>query len=89
MMTASQINKELDKLSAMDSTLTDEFIAANRGHETAFQIMKQTDPLSMRFRSIVERKWTLLAEVERQYGPGLHRAPVKQSNTIGRKRRVM
>jgi hypothetical protein len=51
--------------------------------------MKQTDPLSMRFRSIVERKWTLLAEVERQYGPGLHRAPVKQSNTIGRKRRVM
>jgi hypothetical protein len=84
-MTASQINKEMDKLSALDSKLTDEFIAAGRGHERAFDIMKQTDTLSMRYRAIVERKWDLLNELERRWGPGMHKAPVGRSRSIGRR----
>jgi hypothetical protein len=84
-MTANQINKELDKLDAISSAITDEFISANRGHETSFQIMKQTDPLSVRYRENVEKRWELLNEIARLWGPGMHRAPVKQPKTIGRR----
>jgi hypothetical protein len=84
-MTGTQINKELDKLSILDSKLTDEFIAAGRGHERAFDIMKQSDPLSLRFRALVDQRLTLKAEIHRLYGPDMNRAPEKQPKTISRR----
>ncbi len=71
-MTASEINKELDKLDARSSKNTDDFIAAGRGHERPSEYLRQADPLSMEARRISDRQSSLRIEIERRYGP---RAP--------------
>lgn len=68
-MTASQINKELDRLDREGSANCDAFIAAGRGHERPSEYLKKTDPLSLEARRIYDRKSDLRAEITRRYGP--------------------
>jgi hypothetical protein len=51
-MSASEINKELDKLDEKSSAVTDEFIQQGRGYEKSFDILKQNDPLSQKYQEI-------------------------------------
>jgi len=71
-MTAGEINKELDKLDAQDSTLGDLMIEAGRGHERPSEYLKMTDPLSTELRKNADRRQDLRIEVDMRYGP---RAP--------------
>jgi hypothetical protein len=74
-MSASQINAELDRLSAEDSKVNSELIAAGRGHEKYWDILKKDDPLSRKALALVSRRHKLMIEVERRAGPGMHRLP--------------
>lgn len=76
-MTAGQINKELATLRELDGALTDEFIAAGRGHERPSDYLdpKRTDPLSARAQAISRRIGALRVEVELRAGPGFHELP--------------
>jgi hypothetical protein len=74
-MSASQINTELDRLSAEDSKVNSELIAAGRGHEKYWDILKKDDPLSRKALALVSRRHKLMIEVERRAGPGMHRLP--------------
>lgn len=74
-MSAAQINKELDKLDALDSALTSDFIAAGRGHEKPSEYLRADDPLARRARALFERRSALRREVESRAGPGMRRLP--------------
>ena len=69
-MTASQINKELDKLSAQNSQLGQLMIDAGRGYERPSEYLKMSDPLSMELRKNADRRMALRIEIEFRYGPG-------------------
>ena len=69
-MTAGQINKELDRLDAENSKITDEMIEAGRGNETASETWTKTDPLAMRWRRVADRRMDLRNEISQRYGPG-------------------
>jgi hypothetical protein len=68
-MTAGAINKERDKLRLMRSALTDEFIAAGRGHERPSDQESMSDLLVLRSRAVDARYDALSTEVEHRYGP--------------------
>jgi lysophospholipase L1-like esterase len=72
-MTPAQINTELDKLDKLDSALTDEMIAAGRGHERPSEYLRATDPLSVEMRDIFGRRTKLHNEIALRYGPGAPR----------------
>jgi hypothetical protein len=70
LMTASEINRELDRLDARRSRNTDAFIAAGRGEERPSEYLTKDDPLSLEARAIYDRSGALRREIERRYGPG-------------------
>jgi hypothetical protein len=69
-MTAGEINKRLDRLDRQSSELTDEFIAAGRGHELPSETAKLDDPLARRKNQLFTEHSALHREIERRYGPG-------------------
>ena len=69
-MSASEINRALDKLGAVDSKLTREMIAAGRGNERPSEYLQMTDPLAMKLRAVSEQRLELQREVLSRYGPG-------------------
>lgn len=78
-MSAAEINRELDRLDAKRSELNRAFIDAGRGHETAAETAKLTDPLAVKFNMIADRQFDLRYEIERRYGPGApSRLPLRQ-----------
>jgi len=75
-MSASAINKELDKLDAQDSQLMTMLIDTGRGYEKRQTTLTKSDPLSLALRSVSNRYGQLRMEIERRYGPGApHRLP--------------
>ncbi len=81
----SKINAMLDRLAKISSALTDEFIAAGRGHETASETWKLDDPLAERSKAIHRSQSVLRNEIERRYGPG---APSRLPRGFGPVRRI-
>jgi hypothetical protein len=71
-MTAGEINKELDKLDLLSSKNTDAFIEAGRGDERPSDYRHKGDPLSLEANALTDRRGRLHNEIERRYGP---RAP--------------
>ena len=69
-MTATEINRALDRIDREASALNDEFIAAGRGHERPSETWKMSDPLAERMKRIEGDRSTLRNEVLRRYGPG-------------------
>jgi len=68
-MTPGQINKALDRLMAVRSRVTSEFIAADRGDERPSEIRTKTDPLALVHRA-VEAAWdNVMHEVHYRAGP--------------------
>jgi hypothetical protein len=74
-MTAGKINAELDRLDALSSTVTQEFIATGRGHERPSDWEHKTDPLSLRSRAVSDRYRELRSEIEYRAGPKYTRMP--------------
>jgi hypothetical protein len=72
-MTAGEINKELDKLEEQNSKLTQRMIDAGRGYERPSEYLRMTDPLSMKLRKNSDRRMILRIQIERRYGPGAPR----------------
>jgi hypothetical protein len=68
-MTASEINKELDRLDTESSAITDELIAVGRGSELTSETLKGSDPISLRARANFERRSDLRREISSRYGP--------------------
>ena len=71
-MTASEINRELDRLGEKRSKLNDEFIHTGRGYEKFDETMKKKDPLALRFQALVDRSDALHNEISLRMGPGRH-----------------
>jgi hypothetical protein len=69
-MTAGQINRELDALDKQRSNANNFLIAVGRGDETFEETCCKTDPASLVFRAIVDRQSALRLEIGRRYGPG-------------------
>lgn len=74
-MSAAEINRELDRISAEDSKVNQEFIDAGRGHEKYWDILKKDDPLSRKALALASRRHKLKIEIERRAGPGMSRLP--------------
>lgn len=74
-MSASEINKAMDKLSELDSRLTTEMIEAGRGYERPSETFDKSDPLAMRMKELYSRRMALVNEIERRAGPGMRRLP--------------
>ena len=70
-MSGSELNKEYDKINKLQSKLTDEFIAAGRGHELPSVIRHQTDPLSIRHQELNKKYDAVRSEMQLRYGPSL------------------
>ena len=68
-MTATEINKELDKLNEQDSALGSLMIEAGRGYERPSEYLKMTDPLAMELRKNADRRQALRIEIDVRYGP--------------------
>ena len=69
-MTASQINKELDRIDAERSKINEKLIAAGRGSETYNETYKKNDPLAQEFRALSDRRSALQIEIHSRMGPG-------------------
>jgi len=80
-MTASTINKELEKLDLESSKITSDLIAVDRGFEKFRDtILKGStdpinDPLARRAYLNWERRSDLMREVQRRAGPGMTKLP--------------
>lgn len=72
-LTAGQINKALDKLAQASSKLTDDFIAAGRGHELPSETRTKSDPLARKYSDIQDARSRLEIEIALRYGPGAPR----------------
>lgn len=68
-LTAGQINRELDKLDAVDSKIAQDMIDAGRGLEKPTETRTKDDPLSRRFQAAADRRGALRNEIEARYGP--------------------
>jgi hypothetical protein len=68
-MTAAEINKELDKLNAQNGTLGSLMIEMSRGHERPSEYLKMTDPLALELRKNADRRQALRIEISSRYGP--------------------
>jgi hypothetical protein len=69
-MTASEVNKELDKLAAESSKLTRLMIDTGRGHERFSETATKTDPLALRILAVEKRAQQLRNEITARAGPG-------------------
>jgi hypothetical protein len=85
-MTASNINKELDRLSSESSKLNAEFIAAGRGSEKPSEYLRKDDPLAMRAKRLFARETELQTEIVMRAGPGQRRLPIERGRFGPRKR---
>lgn len=72
-MTASEINRAMDRIERESSALTDAMIEAGRGNERPSETVKKSDPLATRFVEIENDRALLRGEIERRYGPGAPR----------------
>lgn len=70
-MTASELNKALDRIDAEGTKITQAFINVGRGNERPSEYLRATDPLAMRARDNYERRSAIKREMDRRYGPGL------------------
>ena len=68
-MTASEINRALDRVDKQGTKLNDQFIAAGRGHERPSDIREMTDPLAKKFLRNMDEHGSLRLEISRRYGP--------------------
>lgn len=87
-MTASEINRELDRLSAADSKLTVKFIEAGRGNETPSEYLKLSDPLSLKARAIFDRRTQLKSEIRLRTGSDYSRMPTRRRQNPTRSKTV-
>lgn len=71
-MTNGEINREVARLTKISSAITQEMIAAGRGHELPSETSTKTDDLSMRARAVSWRMDALQREGSLRYGPGYH-----------------
>ena len=72
-MSASEINKELDRLSEKSSAIGQQMIDAGRGHETfndTYKIGRGHDPLTDAYLDVSDRRMDLQREIHLRYGPG-------------------
>jgi hypothetical protein len=69
-MSATEINRELDRLDARRAKNTEAFIDAGRGHERPSDYLSKSDPLSREARAIYDRQSALQTEIALRYGPG-------------------
>lgn len=76
-MTNAEIKREKEKLDREMSKITDEMIAAGRGHERTDETFRKDDPLALRFRAASQRHGRLTNEAQlrgfnyiHQMGPG-------------------
>jgi hypothetical protein len=76
-MSAAQINKELDGLDETSSILTSLMIELGRGHELFSETRKKygEDWLSTTYCDVVDRFSSLLNEIERRVGSRMYRLP--------------
>lgn len=78
-MSAAEINHELDKLDTQRSKANRALIDAGRGHERFSETAAKTDPLAVVFNTIADRQYALSHEIERRCGPGApSRLPLRQ-----------
>lgn len=70
LMSAGELNKALDKVDALVSKLTQEFIDAGRGHERPSEYLKMNDPLANRAKDLFNQRSALAMERDMRYGPG-------------------
>ena len=68
-MSASEINKALDKLDQRSSANIAKLIEAGRGYELSSETQKLSDPLALEYQDILSRRLALRFEMERRYGP--------------------
>lgn len=67
-MSAAEINREMDRLRKQESAFCDEMIAAGRGYERPGEWLKKDDELSLRGRTISDRRSALQVEIHVRYG---------------------
>lgn len=79
-MSAAEINRELDRLDAQDSALGDEIIAAGLGHVLLLDLLKMEGELPTRARAIFDRRHDLRHEITARYGPN---APARLPRGMG------
>lgn len=85
-LTPSEINRRLDRLDKASSKVTDEFIAAGRGHELPSETYRMTDPLALKSNRIAAEYAALRNEISRRYGPGApSRMPARVRKTVGKR----
>ena len=70
LLTAGQINRELDALDIAMSKNCSAMIAAGRGHERPSETALLDDNLSLSCRAIWARQSELRIEIAMRYGPG-------------------
>ena len=76
-MSAAQINKELDGLDETSSILTSLMIELGRGYELFSETRQKygEDWLSTTYCDVSDRFSSLLNEIERRFGSRVHRLP--------------
>lgn len=79
-MSASQINKLLDRYEKESSEITDEFIQVGRGLEKPTETFKKDDLLARKYIANYNMRSRLRSEIERRYGPG---APARLPRGFG------
>lgn len=79
-LTASEINRELERLRAKSSRITAQMIEDGRGNELPSETMKKSDPLSIQYRETVERLNDLRNEIRARTGQDYHRMPTRRRN---------
>jgi hypothetical protein len=82
-MTASEINKALDRVERAQSKIAQKFIAKGRGNERPMDWLWKADLLSQSAQKAYDEYKQLRREVERRYGPNPpHRLPVRVQKTL-------
>ncbi len=74
-MSAAAINAEIESIDKKWSKIIDEMIEAGRGHEKHSETLTKSDPLSLKFLALSDRRGMLSYEVTRRAGPGMYRLP--------------
>lgn len=74
-MTASELNRSLDKIDAATEKLNDAFITAGRGHERPTETSQKADILAERAKAIWDLHHRARSEVVHRMGYSAHRLP--------------
>jgi hypothetical protein len=85
MMTASEINRSLDRLNNAYSSLGTTFITEGRGYEKPSETLQLSDPLANTYRQLCEATDIYNREISRRYGPGAPSRLPTRSSTYGRR----